>query len=38
MRDEVLKHLRVLWGYEVSLAGIDRSADKKVYEVSTAKL
>ena len=31
-RDEVLKHLRMLWGYDVSLVGIDRETDKKVYE------
>jgi spore cortex formation protein SpoVR/YcgB (stage V sporulation) len=31
-RDEVLKHLRLLWGYDVSLVGIDRETEKKVYE------
>ena len=31
-RDEVLKHLRLLWGYDVSLIGADRETDKKVYE------
>ena len=31
-RDDVLKHLRLLWGYEVSLIGVDRDTEKKVYE------
>ena len=37
-RDAVLKHIRQLWGYEVSLVGIDRATDRKHYEVSTEKL
>jgi spore cortex formation protein SpoVR/YcgB (stage V sporulation) len=35
-RDQVLKHLRLLWGYEVSLEGIDSDEGKQVYETSTA--
>jgi len=31
-RGEVLKHLRTLWGYDVSLVGIDRETETKVYE------
>ena len=31
-RDEVLKHLHLLWGYDVSLVGIDRESETKVYE------
>ncbi|MCG8546893.1 MAG: SpoVR family protein, partial [Alphaproteobacteria bacterium] len=31
-RDDVLKHLRLLWGYDVSLIGVDRDTEKKVYE------
>ncbi|MEM9684104.1 MAG: SpoVR family protein, partial [Pseudomonadota bacterium] len=31
-RDEVLKHMRVLWGYDVSLVGVDRESESKVYE------
>jgi spore cortex formation protein SpoVR/YcgB (stage V sporulation) len=37
-RDEVLKHLRLLWGYEVGLVGIDAETGDKVYEVCTAKM
>ena len=37
-RDEVLKHIRHLWGYDVSLVGIDRETDRKHYEVSTETL
>jgi spore cortex formation protein SpoVR/YcgB (stage V sporulation) len=36
-RDQVLKHLRLLWGYEVSLEGIDAEDGKQVYETCTAK-
>jgi stage V sporulation protein R len=36
-RDQVLKHLRVLWGYEVSLEGIDAEDGKQIYETCTAK-
>jgi len=37
-RDEVLKHIRRLWGYEVSLAGIDDQTGDTVYETSTASV
>ena len=37
-RDEVLKHIRHLWGYEVSLVGIERETGRKRYEVSTENL
>ena len=36
-RDQVLKHLRLLWGYEVSLEGVDAETGKQVYEACTAK-
>jgi stage V sporulation protein R len=35
-RAEVLKHIRTLWGYEVSLTGRDRETGDQVYRVSTA--
>ena len=34
-RDEVLKHLRLLWGYDVSLVGVDTATAKTLYEAST---
>jgi len=34
-RDEVLKHIRRLWGYEVGLVGVEADTDKTSYEVST---
>jgi spore cortex formation protein SpoVR/YcgB (stage V sporulation) len=34
-RDEVLKHIRRLWGYEVGLVGIEADTDKTNYEIST---
>ena len=37
-RDEVLKHLRFLWGYDVSLAGVDAETGETLYEASTAKM
>ncbi len=30
-RDEVIKHVRRLWGYEVTLAGVDRDTGKTEY-------
>jgi spore cortex formation protein SpoVR/YcgB (stage V sporulation) len=33
--ERVLGHLRTLWGYDVSLAGVEPESDKTVYEVST---
>lgn len=34
-RDATLRHVRSLWGYEVSLVGIDAETGAKVYESST---
>ena len=34
-RDAVLKHLRLLWGYEVSITGVDAETDEVIYEAST---
>ncbi|HZD25726.1 MAG TPA: SpoVR family protein [Alphaproteobacteria bacterium] len=34
-RDEVLKHLRLLWGYDVVLTGVERDSGKAVYAAST---
>jgi len=36
-RDGVLKHIRRLWGYEVSLRGVDNLTGETVYETSTAE-
>jgi spore cortex formation protein SpoVR/YcgB (stage V sporulation) len=36
-RDATLRHVRHLWGYEVSLAGIDMQTGRTVYECSTAR-
>ncbi|MDP6567218.1 MAG: SpoVR family protein [Alphaproteobacteria bacterium] len=36
-RQEVLKHLRTLWGYDVTLAGVDRENGKTLYTTSTAE-
>ncbi len=36
-RDEVLKHIARLWGYEVSLRGIDNLTGETVYKTSTAE-
>lgn len=35
-RDEVLRHVRRLWGYEVRLVGIDTESDAEVYAAGTA--
>jgi spore cortex formation protein SpoVR/YcgB (stage V sporulation) len=35
-RDATLAHIRRLWGYDVSLAGIEASSGKVLYECSTA--
>ena len=37
-RDAVLSYLRFLWGYEVTLTGIDGDNDRKVYEISTHEM
>jgi len=34
-RGEVLKHIRSLWGYEVTLSGIDHDNGKQLYRTST---
>ncbi len=34
-RDEVLKHIARLWGYEVSLRGVDNLTGETVYKTST---
>ena len=36
-RDATMRHIRHLWGYEVSLAGVDAQTGRTVYECSTAK-
>lgn len=34
-RDETLQHIRHLWGYDVSLVGVDSETGEKLYECST---
>ena len=34
-RDAVLEHLRLLWGYDVSITGVDVETDEALYEAST---
>jgi len=36
-RDATMAHIRRLWGYDVSLVGMEPSSDKVLYECSTAK-
>jgi len=36
-RDRVLHHLRRLWGYDVSLEGVDPDSGKQLYEASTKR-
>ena len=36
-RDEVLKHIRRLWGYDVRITGIDGDSGKELYESSTVE-
>ena len=36
-RDEVLKHVRRLWGYEVTLAAVDRDTGKTEHKASSDK-
>ncbi|MCY1313158.1 hypothetical protein D9M70_636560 [compost metagenome] len=36
-RDATMRHIRHLWGYEVSLAGVDAQSGRTVYKCSTAK-
>jgi stage V sporulation protein R len=35
-RDATLAHIRRLWGYDVSLAGVEASGEAVLYECSTA--
>jgi len=34
-RDEVLKHLKVLWGYEIVLKGLDQQSNEELYCATT---
>ncbi len=34
-RDEVLRHIRRLWGYDVSMSGVDAETEEVRYETST---
>ena len=36
-RDEVLKHIRRLWGYDVRFVGVDGESGKELYESSTVE-
>ena len=37
-RAKVLKHIRCLWGYEVTLSGIDHDSGKQLYRTSTIEV
>jgi spore cortex formation protein SpoVR/YcgB (stage V sporulation) len=37
-RDEVLKHLKLLWGYEVVLSGIDQNNNNELYCATTRRM
>ncbi|MDZ5453297.1 SpoVR family protein [Labrys sp. ZIDIC5] len=37
-RDATLRHIRSLWGYEVSLEGIDARTGNRIYECSTRQV
>ena len=37
-RDSTLRHIRNLWGYDVSLAGVDAETGAMVYERSTSQI
>ena len=37
-RDATLRHIRRLWGYDVSLAGVDAETGATVYEHSTGQI
>ncbi|WP_274627527.1 SpoVR family protein [Arvimicrobium flavum] len=37
-RDATLRHIRKLWGYEVSLLGVDAETGARVYERSTSQI
>jgi spore cortex formation protein SpoVR/YcgB (stage V sporulation) len=34
-RDEVMRHARRLWGYDVTLSGVDSQTGRRIYETST---
>ncbi len=36
-RDATLKHVRRLWGYDVSLAGVDAGSGNLLYETSATE-
>ena len=36
-RDEVIRHIRRLWGYDVVLKGVDNQSGETLYETSTAE-
>ena len=37
-RDEVIRHIRRLWGYDVVLKGVDNQSGEALYETNTAEL
>jgi spore cortex formation protein SpoVR/YcgB (stage V sporulation) len=37
-RDATLRHIRKLWGYDVSLAGVDAETGSTLYERSTSHI
>jgi stage V sporulation protein R len=37
-RDATLRHIRKLWGYDVSLVGVDAETGAAVYECSTSQI
>jgi stage V sporulation protein R len=37
-RDATLRHVRRLWGYDVSLVGVEASTGNVLYETSTDKV
>ncbi len=37
-RDATLRHVRSLWGYDVSLAGVDAETGNTLYERSTSQI
>ena len=37
-RDATLRHIRRLWGYDVSLVGVDAETGAAIYERSTSQI
>jgi stage V sporulation protein R len=37
-RSATLRHVRRLWGYDVSLVGVEAGSEKTLYETSSSKL